>query len=254
MSLALTGGSAIAPRRGAGDNLPLLTPPGIVPNMKLIVAILSLVLLAILAPLAFMPSADDLAEAQSGLPWQIEVDANGNSRVFGLTLGHSTLDEARERFGPDLAIAIVTAPGEKGALEAYLGSAQLGFVTGKLVLTVALADDVLAGMRDRAVKTEYMESTTRKATLSAADLATALTQPIDSIVFIPSVNLDEAAIQARFGQPAERIATNAHQTHLLFPDKGLDLIVDSEGKEILQYVAPRDFDRVRQPLRAAAAQ
>ncbi|MDO8413212.1 MAG: hypothetical protein Q7S51_05415, partial [Gallionellaceae bacterium] len=31
------------------------------------------------------------------LPWQIEHDANG-MRVFGLTLGHSTLDEAQNKF------------------------------------------------------------------------------------------------------------------------------------------------------------
>ncbi|TVO69436.1 hypothetical protein [Denitromonas ohlonensis] len=222
--------------------------------MKLIVAILSLIVLAILAPLAFMPSADDIHSQQSALPWQIEVDAQGRSKVFGLTLEQSTLGEARERFGLDLTVAIVTAPGETGALEAYLSSAQLGFVTGKLVLTIAVAGDELDRMRQRAVKTEYMESTTRKATLSAADLATAMTRPIDSIVFIPSVNLDEEAVLSRFGAPSERVATNAHQTHLLYPDKGLDLIVDTEGKEILQYVAPRSFARVHTPLRAAVAQ
>ncbi|MCZ4305408.1 hypothetical protein O4G98_11760 [Zoogloeaceae bacterium G21618-S1] len=222
--------------------------------MKLIVAILSLVLLAILAPLAFMPSADDIHRQQAALPWQIEVDAQGLSRVFGLTLEQSTLGEARERFGPDLTVAIVTAPGEAGALEAYLGSAQLGFVTGKLVLTIAVSSDELDGMRQRAAKTEYMESTTRKATLSQADLATAMTRPIDSIVFIPSVNLDEEAVLSRFGEPAERITINTHQTHLLYPDKGLDLILDTDGKEILQYVAPRDFERVRAPLHNAAAQ
>ncbi|MBT0960188.1 hypothetical protein [Denitromonas iodatirespirans] len=222
--------------------------------MKLIVAILSLVLLAILAPLAFMPSTDDIAERQANLPWQIEVDAAGHSRVFGLTLGQSTLAQARERFGPDLTIAIVTAPGEAGALEAYLGSAQLGFVTGKLVLTVATTAEELDGMRARAAKTEYMASTTRKSTLSEADLAAAMSRPIDSMVFIPSVNLDEAAVRARFGEPAEQITTDTHQTHLLYPDKGLDLILDSEGKEVLQYVAPKDFERLRTPLRQGVAQ
>ncbi len=222
--------------------------------MKLIVAILSLVVLAIVAPLAFMPSSEEIAGQQAALPWQIEVDSQGLSRVFGLTLEQSTLGEARERFGQDLAVAIVTAPGEAGALEAYISSAQLGFVTGKLVLTIAVAGEELDRMRERAVKTEYMDSTTRKATLSPADLATAMTRPVDSIVFIPSVNLDEEAVLSRFGTPAERIATNAHQTHLLYPDKGLDLILDTESKEILQYVAPRSFERVRAPLRKAVAQ
>lgn len=222
--------------------------------MKLIVAILSLVLVAILAPLAFMPAADDVAARQANLPWQIEIDAEGHSRVFGLTLGRSTLAEARERFGPELTIAIITAPGEAGALEAYLASAQLGFVTGKLVLTVAATAEELDGMRARADKTEYMESTTRKSTLGPADLAAAMTRPVDSIVFIPSINLDEATVLARFGEPAEQITPHPHQTHLLYPDKGLDIILDTEGKEVLQYVAPKDFERLRTPLRRRVAQ
>ena len=36
--------------------------------------------------------------------------------------------------------------------------------------------------------------------------------------------------------------------HFLYPDKGLDLVLDSKGKEVLQYVAPADFARLRAPL------
>ena len=36
--------------------------------------------------------------------------------------------------------------------------------------------------------------------------------------------------------------------HLLYPDKGLDVVVDGNGKELLQYVAPRDFAELREPL------
>ena len=38
--------------------------------------------------------------------------------------------------------------------------------------------------------------------------------------------------------------------HLLYPELGLDLILNPEGKEILQYVAPRDFRRLQAPLLA----
>jgi hypothetical protein len=32
---------------------------------------------------------------------------------------------------------------------------------------------------------------------------------------------------------------------------GLDIVVNEDGKEVLQYVAPRDFERLATPLRDA---
>ena len=86
-----------------------------------------------------------------------------------------------------------------------------------------------------------------------ADEAAALAAPIRGLAFIPGAQLDEAVILERFGQPAERIRVNDHQEHLLYPAKGLDLVLDSKGRELLQYVAPARFDALRAPLLAQAA-
>jgi hypothetical protein len=43
------------------------------------------------------------------------------------------------------------------------------------------------------------------------------------------------------------------RVHLLYPQQGLDVVVDGNGKELLQYVAPRNFASLREPLRAAVA-
>lgn len=220
--------------------------------MKFILAIVSVTVAIILLPMLFVPAPEELAQHQSRLPWNIEVLPDGNSRALGLTLNRSTLAEAKAAFGPDIEVAIVAEPGETGTLEAYVASARLGFVTGKLVMTLAADDEQIAGMRRRAVKTKYMQSTTRKSTLQAADLQAAMQLPVTAINFVPSAHLDEEAIVERFGPPAARVEVNAQQTHLLYPDKGLDIVLDSEGKEVLQYVAPRDFERLRTPLQTRA--
>lgn len=190
------------------------------------------------------PTPADLA----GLPWQIDVLPDGSTRVIGLTPGRSTLAEARRKLGPEPQVAIVAAPGETGSLEAYFESVTLGFVTGKLVLTLEAPPDVIERMRGRAAKTEHMESTTRKATLAVADREFADSAAIRAIAFIPSAHLDEATILQRFGQPAERLRNGEHVEHFLYPAKGLDVVMDRKGKEVLQYVAPRDFARLRDPL------
>jgi hypothetical protein len=185
----------------------------------------------------------------NGMPWQIETLPGGESRVFDLTLGRSTLAEAKARFGNEIQLALVAEPDEDGNVEGYYESVTAGFVAGKLIITAELPKDVIEGMRERAPKTEYMQSTTRKARLADADLAVALAAPIRGMAFIPSAQLDEAIVFERFGQPAERIRVNEHVEHLLYPAKGLDLVLDSKGKELLQYVAPARFEALRTPLK-----
>lgn len=201
----------------------------------------------------------------AGLPWQVESLPDGASRIMGLTLAPagaahaaSTLADAQQLWGQAMQIAIIAAPGEDGLLEAFVDPASAGFITGKAVLTAHLASAEIRAMRERAIKSEFMESTTRKYTLAPADLQTALKAPITALSFIPQANLDADTVVARFGTPAERVRSNGHLEHFLYPAKGLDLALDSEGKELLQYVAPAEFNQLRQPLmkppqRAAAS-
>lgn len=198
---------------------------------------------------------------KAGLPWQVEILPNGASKVMGLTLGSahapastaSTLGDAQQQWPEAMQIAIIAAPGEDGLLEAFVDPASAGFITGKVVLTAQLPSAEIRAMRERAIKSEFMESTTRKYTLAPADLQTALKAPITALSFIPQANLDADTVTARFGQPAQRVRSNGHLEHFLYPAKGLDLALDSQGKELLQYVAPADFDRLRQPLLKATS-
>lgn len=222
--------------------------------MKLTVAIIVAALAVLLGPVVWQfATYKPQSMPSSGLPWQIETLPGGEAQVFGLTLGRSTLADARARFGTEMQLAVIAEPGEDGNVEGYYESVTAGFVAGKLIVTAELSPELIAGMRERAPKTQYMQSTTRRATLAPADEAAALAAPIRGLAFIPGAQLDEAVILERFGQPAERIRVNAHQEHLLYPAKGLDLVLDSKGRELLQYVAPARFEALRAPLLAQAA-
>lgn len=222
--------------------------------MKIALAIIVAALAILLGPVVWQFAHYQPQDVPtSGLPWQIETLPGGEAQVFGLTLGRSTLADARARFGPEMQLAVIAEPDERGNVEGYYEGVTAGFVAGKLIVTAELSPELIAGMRERAPKTQYMQSTTRRATLAPADEAAALAAPIRGLAFIPGAQLDEAVILERFGQPAERIRVNAHQEHLLYPAKGLDLVLDSKGRELLQYVAPARFDALRAPLLAQAA-
>ena len=220
--------------------------------MKIFLSLLGLLVLAV--AVSFLTPDTGKREGVDpnvNLPWQIAVDGQGGSTVFGLRPGSSTLADLKKRLGDDLEVAIVAAPGEVGALEGYYSQLRLGFVQARMIVTVDVPTATVAEMRERAPKAKYMESTTMKISLHPDDLARIEQRPIRAISVIPAVNLNEETVVERFGPPAERLPVSDKRVHLLYPEKGLDVTVDQEGKELLQYVAPRDFALLREPLRQA---
>lgn len=216
--------------------------------MKYSVALLLLITLAISLLLLF-PDTDNKQPVQpdkplTGLPWQIERLPDGRSRVFGVTLGQSTLGDVVELLGDDMQLAIIAAPGESGDLEMYYSRYSANIITGKLILVAEMAADTLMQLQERA----FRDGGTRRYRLHPDDLPLAWRAPVKSIIFLPSLNLDEEIAHNRFGIPAETIHSSEQVTHLLYPDKGLDFVLNQDGKEVLRYVAPRDFSTLRNQL------
>jgi len=184
-------------------------------------------------------------EPVTGLPWQIDSLPNGDTRVFGIVPGRTTLGEAIELLGDDeMDLAIIAAPHETGTLEAYYSHYSAGPITGKLFLILDIAPDILSPMRKRA----FQDGGTRRYHLHPDDLPTAYRAPVSVMNFIPSFNLDGEIAQTRFGTPAEIIQIDAQQEHWLYPDKGLDLILNVDNKDVLQYLSPGQFSAHRAQL------
>ncbi len=212
------------------------------------------VTIVVAALYSLKPSGRRAAGTVEGLPWQIEPLPDGRSRVFGVTLGRDTLGDARERLGDDMTLAIIASPGQDDdALEMFYSHYTAGVFSGRLVLAAQLPPETLAQLKARALRAEYTDTGARKFIPAPGDLPTALRAPVTGITFIPVVSIDEAAAVARFGPPAEVLHIDERITHLLYPAKGLDLVIDRKGREVLQYVAPRDFDRLLRPAAATTA-
>jgi hypothetical protein len=185
----------------------------------------------------------------TGLPWQIERLPGGSTRVFGIHLGQTTLEQAIGQLGEDMELAIIAAPQEDGTLEAYYRHYAAGPVTGSLILVLDVAGKELSGLRARGLR----DSGTRRYLLHPDDLPVAYAARVKVITFLPTLNLDEAIVQARFGTPIEVVAVDDRRQHWLYPDQGLDLLLDAEGRDLLQYLSPREYSAYRERLRQAAA-
>ncbi|MDR2364719.1 MAG: hypothetical protein LBD68_02540 [Zoogloeaceae bacterium] len=216
--------------------------------MKTVLIVFALVALALLLPL-FMTSNTPPEGFDRNLPWQIALDQSGNSEVFGLVPGQSRLADARALLGDDFDVAVIAASEQIGALEANYPQRAFGFVQARLILTLAASPEEVGAMRGRALKREYMEGSNKKFILHPDDRARAEDAVIRAISLIPSARLDEETITLRFGKAAEVLPEGENLTHYLYPDKGLDVVLDKKGREILQYVAPKNFAaQIRAPL------
>lgn len=220
-------------------------------GLKVAAGVFVLLVAMLLAQMLFPPQRESAPSATQGMPWQIELPGAGQSRVFGLTLGAtaaSTLADALRLAKEAPRLALLAPPDAPLALEAYFETVSIGQLTGKLVLSIAATPGELDAMRANAAKTDHLETGIRQFALNDADRRRAERMPLAAIAFIPSAGLDETVILQRFGVPAERIRQGETLEHFLYPEKGLDVVLDSKGKEVLQYVAPADFARLRAPL------
>jgi hypothetical protein len=215
--------------------------------MKIFLYLLLIIIIAFAAAPFLAPPVENMRQIQ-GLPWQIEPLADGSVKVFGLTLGRDRLGDAREQLGPDMELAVVAAGDEPGSLEMFYSNYRAGPFNGKLVLVGALEDSTIAQLRTHSGAPKYLDSGARKYHLQKDDLPLAYSAPIQTITFIPAARLDEEIARKRFGPAEQTVRVDAGTLHLLYPHLGLDLMLSEGHKDVLQYIAPRNFAQLREPL------
>ena len=223
------------------------------PLVIALLAGLAVLAVAFTLPLLHLALGGSPVVVNEGLPWQVQ--RRGKAvRVFGLTLPGSTLGDAQSAWGDGLQVAVMGARGRPGALEAYVERHEAGGIVGRLVLATELPAAAVTGLQERAAKVEPVDADTRRYALRAEDRAALAGTALVGITFLPSVNLDAATLRQRFGEPTETLGEGARLQHWLYPSLGLAIVLDAEGKEVLQYVAPAEFERrLRAPLLKAAA-
>ncbi len=213
-------------------------------------SVLAFTLVAVVAGIFLFPGKE---QRRTQLPWQISQSATGNLQVFELELGRTTLGETEQTLREPAVVSLFAHEDGSKVVEAYFDSVDMSGLRARVVVVVALSEEELKAMYANGVRVAGMGGGRQKVTVSEADLARLKQTPIASLTYLPRANLDAGLITARFGEPAERIKEKEGVIeHWLYPEKGLDIALDAEGKEVFQYVQPRDFEKLRAPLLAQA--
>jgi hypothetical protein len=214
---------------------------------KIFLSVLSVSLLLVLIGI-LMPSPD--SDRGQFLPWQIEHTAQGATRVFGITLGETTLQTAERQLHGSAEVTMFATPDNLYRVEAYLDKVVLGGFASKMVMVMQLPQEEAEAMFLRGVRISTLGSGTNKVTLSSEDMRQVYATPIASLDYLTRATLDDELLLKRFGEPVERITEPENGTvHWLYPELGLDIALNSKGKGVLQYVLPSRFESLAQPLR-----
>lgn len=182
-------------------------------------------------------------------PWQITVLPDGRSKVFGVVLGETVLRDIDQILKSRATVALFES-GNELSLEAYYKSVTKGGLTGSFVFTLDASNAQMEKLKKESSKKERTENNNIRYDLDMAATGLARGMVVKYLNYIPAVQLDEDIIIKRFGEPAKKIKLKTREVgwHYLYPEKGLDLIYKEEGKEVLQYVLPKDFNALIEPL------
>lgn len=221
-------------------------------DRHIVLSVVGVAVLGFLGVLLLMPAS--IEDDRIRLPWRIEQDPAGRSQVFGLTIGETTLAEVRELFGEEGKVNLFQDPARDppyGA-EAFFEQIHLQRLRADFVFTLDVDQATLGAMYERGLRISQVGSGSRKIKLDPADAQALGSRPIRTISYLPKARLDDALIEQRFGTPSLRLTeAESGVVHWLYPERGLDVGRDRNGKVIIQYVNPDDFERLLRPLRDA---
>lgn len=181
-------------------------------------------------------------------PWQIRITAAGNTQVFGIELDKTPLGHTAKKLNIYYELGLFEDKQGKLSLEAYFNEVTRGGLSGKLIVLLNTDQQQLQTFKANSLKGKPQESGEMKYMLVKNDQKLAEQLLVSSLSYIPYVNLDKEMINKRFGPADEVIKTKDGLTHYLYLVKGLDIIHSEDGKEVLQYVSPRNMKQLLLPL------
>ncbi|TAJ80417.1 MAG: hypothetical protein EPO42_04515 [Gallionellaceae bacterium] len=216
-------------------------------DKKIILGVLALVAVSITTLLLIPANPTDTPDT---LPWRISHPTPDTSRVFGITLGQTSLGETEKFFNEKTEVSLFKTTEGKMLVEAFFDELNFNGLKAKFVFTVAVPNDELDGMFKRGLRMNSTPSG-KRITLTADDLERVRKTPVASVTYLPVLKLEEDIVKKRFGRPEERVReTKTGIVHWLYPQHGLDVTFGGSEKPVLQYVSVKDFNLLRTPLLA----
>jgi len=182
------------------------------------------------------------------LPWKSIVTPAGNTQIFHLELGKSTLMDAINHFREIPEIALFHLPDGRRSLEAWIGKQRIGLFEAKIVLEMQADDAQLAKFEAENINREAQESGSWKYRLSEPNVKITDNLPIYKLVYIPVVDYDAPQITKLFGEPSARAPVKDGVEYWFYPQKGVAILMNPHGGDIFYYTSSQNYPKLKQQL------
>lgn len=197
---------------------------------------ISLVLIVLITLYTFYTTKMDIEQrtAQS----TTFIDENNRLHVLGLILPESTLREAEIKLKSRADTALYLYPGKEGGgggtvtLEAFFPSIA---DHSKVILGLKADQQLLDEMQKRAMLPRLYPNGVARMNLGTEDVLAVSKLPVTSVTLIPSLDIDEKMLEARFGQAEKITKEDKGVIRYWYPKVYLTAIVDPDGKDKLSF-------------------
>ncbi len=182
------------------------------------------------------------------MPWKSTVTAEGYTNVLGVDIGKDTFKEIMFKLQLLAEPALFETKDGKLSLEAYFGKKRFGALEARLITEMdadqALLKQMLidkVGDREATPSNLWKYKITVKSTKIANDLR------VWRLIYLPISDYEIKQMKF-FGEPEEKLKVSETAEYWLYPSRGVALLYDTAGKEIFYFVAPNEFQRLRDAL------
>ncbi len=209
---------------------------------RFVFGLLLLIVLVIGLSWLLPDSRPGISQSRTDLPWLVEAPTPDHLRVFDLDLPTATLRDGIAKFGQLEAVSLFGVRDGQYALEAYFGNVSLGPLKARIVAKLDAPQDELEQLAKHALTMKYAKNGDRRFVLDQDTIKVQLSRPMRALSYIPGyAGLDAAFFRKRFGKPEYIQHIDENTEYWLYPKRGISLLLNAKGKEVLEYQPPTSF-------------
>ncbi len=193
-----------------------------------------------------LPGSDSETEITKRA-WNVTVNDHGQLSVLGVTIDKTSLKEAEKILNSHSERALFISPeesGKKPVIEAFFPKMPDG---GKLILNLTASDELIEKIINNASQPMAFPSGNIKFKIAEEHLKSIETLTFSSLTAIPRIKITPKMLFNQFGTPQQQIP-KGDIMHSLYPEIGLDAILDKSGEVMLQFVSPANFQQTLKSL------
>ena len=172
----------------------------------------------------------NVEQSADAMPWNIQLLDNGSSRIMGITLGKTNIQDAHQIFSHFSETRLFTA-NDKTELLAHFDEFSMAGLLAEIDLVYDISESQLDKVRQQTMNAKHGEYQLIRESM----LMDLLTTPVKQLIYKPFIDYDSSIISQRFGEPSARESLNETVEKLSYPALGLVIYLNSDGPEKFIY-------------------